>query len=270
MEIRPDSSKSNLCFLTHFALALLLVLPASATYSATYYHVTIKAFLDPHDNSAVEWAWVTLVEIPKGRAYPREAALAQSHGGSLRGSVLALVRGEAWRSSHSYSLSKRCKGRPAEMVKSWGESWGDGVYAQGGHDNPNNMNEINFGFTIRRILRENERWFDPMSRSYVVAGPPVVDGSPSEEIKGSYKLRAVNYQDPLLHYEFCGKRWVKQYLSPIRHFHIHEEFDDVPDPVLGNMVFGQKSFGPRDENHFVYQIIRSSSRVHPTWKRQEM
>jgi len=236
----------------------------------TYYHVTVKAFLDPHDNSAVEWAWVTLVEIPKSLAYPREAALAQSHGGSLRGTVLGLVRAEAWRSSHSYTMDKRCKDRPSEMVKSWGESWGDGVYAQGGHDNPNNMNEINFGFTSRAIFLENGRKFDPKNRAYVVAGPPVVEGSPSEEIRGSFSLRAVNYLDPLKHYEFCGKRWVKQYRSPIGHFHIHEEFDDVPDPVLHNTIFGQKRFGPRDENNFVYQIFRSSTREHPHWKRQEM
>ncbi len=268
--MNPVTIKGKPMLVIRLILALFIMLPASAAYSATYYHVTIKAFLDPHDNSAVEWAWVTLMEIPKSRAYPREAAVAASHGGSLRGSVLGLVRAESWRSEHSYSLKKRCKGRPAEMVKSWSESWGDGVYAQGGHDNPNNMNEINFGFTTRPILRENGRWFDPRSRAYVVAGPPVVAGSSAVEMKGSYVLRAVNYQDPLLHYEFCGRRWVKQYRSPISHFHIHEEFEDVPDPVLSNNIFGQKAFGPRDENHFVYDIIRSSSREHPHWKRQEM
>ena len=265
------STKSKHRLIERLLLALLIVLLTTSVVSAkTYYHVTVKAFLDPHDNSAVEWAWVTLVEIPKSLAYPREAALAQSHGGSLRGTVLGLVRAEAWRSSHSYTMDKRCKDRPSEMVKSWGESWGDGVYAQGGHDNPNNMNEINFGFTSRPIFLENGRKFDPKNRAYVVAGPPVVEGSPSEEIRGSFSLRAVNYLDPLKHYEFCGKRWVKQYRSPIGHFHIHEEFDDVPDPVLHNTIFGQKRFGPRDENNFVYQIFRSSSREHPHWKRQEM
>lgn len=250
---------------TLVVLALLLTLSATAAFPNTYYHITIKAFLEPHDPNVAEWAWVTLVEIPKNRAYPRESALAERHGGSLRGSVLALVRAEAWRSGHSYTLDKRCKDRPAEMVKSWSESWSDGVYAQGGHDNPNNMKEINFGFTTRPILRENGRWFDPRSRAYVIAGPPVVSGSPAVKMKGSYVLRAVNYQDPLLHYEFCGRRWVKQYRSPIGHFHISEEFTDGEDDI-----FGTKPFGPGDENHFVYYIIRSSSREHPTWKRQEM
>ncbi len=246
-------------------LVLLLMLPATAVFAKTYYHITIKAFLEPHDPNIAEWVWVSLVEITKKQAYPREAALAESHGGSLRGSVLGLVRAEAWRSSHSYNLEKRCKDRPAEMVKSWSESWGDGVYAQGGHDNPNNMNEINFGFTTRPILLENGNWFDPMSRAYVVAAPPVVDGSPPVKMKGSYKRRAVNYQDPLLHYEFCGRSWVKQYRSPIGHFHINEEFVDGE-----NEIFGTQPYGPRDEKYFVYQIIRSSSREHPHWKRQEM
>jgi hypothetical protein len=259
------TTKSKHGFLALLALALILTLPCSPAFSKTYYHITVKAFLEPHDPNIAEWAWVTLVEIPKKQAYPREAAMAERLGGSLRGSVLGLVRAEAWRSSHSYSLDKRCKDRPAEMVKSWSESWGDGVYAQGGHDNPNDMNEINFGFTTRPILRENGRWFDPMSRAYVVAGPPAVAGSPAIKMKGSYKLRAVNHQDPLLHYEFCGRRWVKQYRSPISNFHINDVFLEG-----GNDIFGTKPFGPGDRNHFVYQIIRSTSREHPHWKRQEM
>ncbi len=260
------STKSRHRLVKRLVLALLMVLLTTSVVSAkTYYHVTIKAFLEPHNPNVAEWAWVTLVEIPKSQAYPREAVLAERHGGSLRGSVLGLVRAEAWRSSHSYSLDKRCKDRPAEMVKSWEESWGDGVYAQGGHDNPNNMNEINFGFTTRPIFLENGSRFDPMSRYYVIAGPPRVGGSPSEEMKGSYKLKAVNYQDPLLHYEFCGRRWVKQYRSAISHFHIHEEFEPGE-----NEIFGQKPFGPQDRNNFVYLITRSSSREHPHWKRQEM
>lgn len=263
--MRLVNLQSKQCLTIYLGLVLLFILPASSVFAKTYYHITIKAFLEPRDPNVAEWAWVTLVEIPKKQAYPREAALAKSYGGSLRGSVLGLVRAEAWRSSHSYSLDKRCKDRPAEMVKSWSESWGDGVYAQGGHDNPNNMNEINFGFTTRPILLENGRWFDPMSMAYVIAGPPVVDGAASVEIKGSYKLRAVNYQDPLLHYQFCGRNWVKQYRSPIGDFHINEEFLDGE-----NDIFGTKPYGPRDEKHFVYQIIRSSSSEHPHWKRQEM
>lgn len=259
------SAKNKRCLMMHLALALMLLLPATAVYSATYYHVTVKAFLDPHDNSAVEWAWVTLVEIPKSQVYPREAGIARNSGGSLRGSVLALVRADAWRSEHSSRIKKRCSGRPAEMVISWGESWGDRVYAQGGHDNPNNMDEINFGFTSRPIFREDGRRFDPKGQAYVVAGPASVAGSPSEEMKGSYLLRAVNFLDPLKHYEHCGRRWVKQYPSDIGHFHIHEEFLDGD-----NEIFGQKAYGPRDENNFVYQIIRSSSREHPHWRRQEM
>ncbi len=241
--------------------ALLLPYGRCEAGPKTYYHFTLKAFLDPHNLNAVEWAWVTLVEVPKTEAYPQEAALIESYGGSLRGSVLAFVRGSAWRSEHSYTLDKRCKDRPAEMKISWHESWSDRVYAQGGLENPNNLNELHFGFTTRPILRSNKRWYDPKSRAYVVAGPVRMGGAAAEEMRGEYTLRPVNYRDALKHYSFCGKDWVKQYRSKFNHFHLHEEFLDGYDDIF-NQTTGRK--------HVVYQVIRSSSRTHPNWKAQRM
>ncbi len=244
-----------------FFLAIVFFPQERAAAANTYYHVTLKAFLDPHDNSAVEWAWVTLVEIPKTEAYPEQAALIERYGGELRGSVLAFVRAAAWRSDHKYTLDKRCKGKPAEMEISWHESWNDKVYAMGGLDNPNNPDELNFGFTTRPIFMQNKRWFDPKSRSYVALGPVRMEGEAAEEIRGDFILRPVNYRDPLKHYSFCNKQWVEQYLSVFNHFHLHEEFYDEYDEIFGQTV---------EKKHVVYQVLRTSSRVHPHWKRQRM
>lgn len=253
--------------LTRFPLLLLtlgalLLFPFEREANGkTYYHVTLKAFLDPPNLSAVEWAWVTLVEIPKSQAYPEQAALAESYGGSLRGSVLAFVRAAAWRSDHSYALDKRCKDRPAEMEISWHESWSDKVYAMGGLDNPNNLDELNFGFTTRPILLQNKRWFDPKSRSYVALGPIRMEGEAAEDIRGDFILRPVNYLDPLKHYSFCEKQWVEQYLSAFNHFHLHEEFYDGDNEISGQTT-GKK--------HVVYHVLRTSSRLHPNWRQQRI
>jgi len=245
-------------------LTVALLFPFEKEADAeTYYHVTLKAFLDPHDLSAVEWAWVTLVEIPKRVAFPQEAAIAERHGGSLRGSVLALVRASTWRSSHEKNIDMRCSGRPAEMHISWEESWSEKVYVMGGLDNPQNPDAISFGFTTRRIFRENRRWFDPESQVYVVAGPPAIAGGASEEMRGSYPLRSVNYLDPLKHYSHCSRRWVEQYLSVFNHFH----FRDVFEPGY-NDIFTQRQAGPHNTVNIVCQVIRTPERQHPHWQEQ--
>jgi hypothetical protein len=252
--------------LYRLTMILLFVLSFSQPASAkTYYHITVKAFLDPNNFSAVEWAWVTLVEIPKRQAFPEEAALAERYGGSLRGSALALVRADVWRSSHRFSVENRCNDRPSEIVISWEESWGDRVYAGGGLDNPNNPDAINVGFTTRPVLREDARWFDPSSQAYVVVGMPAPAGSPAVEMRGDVMLRSVNYIDPLKKYEHCGKRWTEQYLSAFNHLHIRDEFPDG-----GNEIFAQRQLAPGGDTHIVYQIIRSSSSDHPHWRRREM
>ncbi len=257
--------RANIIFVACLLPAFFLCPLERAATAKTYYHVTLKAFLDPHDLSAVEWAWVTLVEIPKREAYPEQATLVESYGGELRGSVLAFVRAAAWRSEHSYTIDKRCKDRPAEMEISWNESWNDNVYAMGGLDNPNNPDELNFGFTTRPILLQNKRWFSPKSQTYVALGPVRMEGEAAEEIRGDFILREVNYLDPLKHYSFCRKQWVEQYLSAFNNFHLHEEFYEND-----NEIFGQKPFGPRNEKNFVYLVTRTSSRIHPNWRQQRM
>ncbi|NTV93132.1 MAG: hypothetical protein HGA72_07695 [Chlorobiaceae bacterium] len=256
-------------FSTRFSLPILvffLLLPGFGRATAdTYYHVTVKAMSEPSDPSDCEWAWVTLLEIPKSRAYPREAALAQRYGGTLRGSVLALVRADAWRSAHRRTREVRCNDRPSDMVVSWQESRGDMVYAMGGLNDPDDRNKISFGFTNRDILDENGRWFDPRSRTYVVAGIPVTAGSEPVEMKGDYMLRPVNYIDPLKQYSRCGKRWVEQFTSALDHFHLFERFNPGSDEI-----FGQTLSAPASDRIYVYQIIRSASREHPHWQRKEI
>lgn len=244
---------------------LLLLSGLERAEAETYYHVTVKAMREPSDPADCEWAWVTLVEIPKSRVFTSESALARRYGGSLRGSVLALVRADAWRSSHRHTSEVNCKGRRSEMVVTWRESRGDMVYAMGGLDDPNDLNEINFGFTNREILDENGFWFDPRSRAYAVAGVPVPAGVEPVEMRGDYLIRPVNYVDPLKQYERCGKRWVEQFTSVLDHFHLNERFEPGT-----NEIFGQTLTSPSRDRVYVYQIIRSSSREHPHWQETTM
>lgn len=260
------------------ALACLLAGGSSAVIAAdkTYLHVTLKAFLDAHDTSAVEWAWVTLVEIPKSKAFPEEALMISGLGGELSGTVLGLVRAAAWRSSHRYTTETRCHDRPAEHEIAWQESWSEEVFAGGQYITPRLpdgtqsqvADAVRFGFTTRRVLREDGSWFDPEGAANVFVGPIRREGEPAEDIKGDFRVRSVNYSDPLVHHRRCEKAWVEQYQTAFEHFehdHLLTQFPDGEDEV-----FGQIGYGPRNEKTIVYEIVRSSSREHPHWKRQEM
>ncbi|MBP1777761.1 MAG: hypothetical protein H6Q86_3771 [candidate division NC10 bacterium] len=263
------------------ASACLLAGGSSAVIAAdkTYLHVTLKAFLDAHDSSAAEWAWVTMVEVPKSKAFPDEARLISDLGGELAGTALGLVRAAAWRSSHRYTTEARCHDRPAEHEIAWHESWSEEVFAGGQYINPYTArfsdgtqsrvaNEVRFGFTTRRVLREDGSWFDPKDARNVFVGPIRREGEPGEDIKGDFRVRSVNYSDPLVHHRRCGKAWVEQYRTAFYHFehdHLLTQFPDGADEV-----FGQIGYGPRNEKTIVYEIVRSSSREHPHWKRQEM
>lgn len=272
----PAAARRRLVLL--LASVCLLIGGSSAVIAAdkTYLHVTLKAFLDVQDSSAVEWAWVTLVEIPKPKAYPDEALLISGLGGELRGTVLGLVRAAAWRSSHRYTTETRCNDRPAEHEIVWQESWSEEVFTGGQYitgrlpDGTQSRvaDEVRFGFTTRRVLREDGSWFDPQNARNVFVGPIRREGEPGEDIKGDFRVRSVNYSDPLVHHRRCGEAWVEQYRTAFEHFehdHLLTQFPDGSDEV-----FGQIGYGPRDEKTIVYEIVRSSSREHPHWKRQEM
>lgn len=245
-----------------FCISCLLTTAASAK---TYWHFTFKAFNDPSDNSAVEWAWVTMVEMSKERAFPAEAATIQRHGGRLQGIIFAFVRGAAWRSDHSYTKKTRCKGRPAEKEIFWHASNSESVFAGG---QINTDGSFQFSFTTRPILKANGTWFDPKGRGHAFVGPVSVDGEPAEEMKGGFTLYGVNYQDALEHHRRCGKAWAKQYKSDFSHFQ-HARIRETLDPGE-NSFFAQEFWGPHDSKTIVYDVRRSSSSKHPHWKRQEM
>ncbi len=99
--------------------------------SKTYWHFTIKAFVDLPDTNGVEWAWITMVEYDAAKAYPAEAGVAAEYGGELKGTVFAFVRGAAWRSAHRYFRDATCSGRPSKSETFWESSESDSVFAMG-------------------------------------------------------------------------------------------------------------------------------------------
>lgn len=243
-----------------------------------YLHFTLNAF-NPNDAAPVEWAWVTLVEIPREQAYPEEARVIGKAGGELRGTVYGLVRAAAWRSSHRYTIKTRCHDQPAEHEVFWHESWSNQVFAGGQINNPYESryrdgssywvyNEIRFGFTIRPYLTEEGDWRDPKNIVNVFVGPVRIVGAPIEDIPGDFHVRSVNYDDPLVHHRRCEKAWVEQYRAEFEHFEHQNLLCQLEDGA--NEAFGQLSYGPRNEKTIIYEIIRSTSREHPHWKRQEM
>ena len=249
-------------------LAVLLLPAVGWCGPKIYYHLTVKAFFDPHDPEPAEWAWVTLVEVPKTRAFPTEAATAARLGGRLRGSVLAFVRGSAWRSAYHYTTDTRCHDRPAKKDIFWRQSVSESLYAGGGLDDPDHPERFSIHITTRPIFLERDGWFDPKSGAHAFLGPIGTGGGAAEEMRGDFIVRCVNFEDQLTHYRRCGKAWVEQYRPALCHFQhqaLRDEFGPGEDEV-----FGQLRYGPHDEKLIVYDVIRSSSREHPHWQRQEM
>lgn len=247
-----------------FALITSLLLSTAAS-AKTYWHFTFKAFVDPNDNSAVEWAWVTMVEMAKEQAFPEEAATVRRYGGRLEGIIFAFVRGAAWRSDHRYTRDTRCHDRPAKKEIFWRASESESVYAGG---QINNDGTFQFSFTTRPVLMENGTWFDPKGRAHAFAGPIRMNGEPEEEMRGNFHVRGINYKDALEHHRRCGNAWVKQYKSALLHFQ-HQRLRDRLIPGE-NGVFGQRLWGPNDSKLIVYDVRVSNSHLHPHWKRQEM
>ena len=259
------------------ALCLLVSVPLSGTAAQRiYWHFTVKAFVHLPDTRAVEWAWVTMVEFDRARAFPSEARTAEQFGGELRGTVLAFVRGAAWRSSHSYQLDTVCHGKPAKKDIFWEESESDVVYAMGSlfssvpfrslpGTEPPPPDRFRFLFTNREVLREDGAWIDPKRETSVFTGAINISGQVREDTKGDFYVQGVNFRDNLEHHRRCGDAWVEQYLTGFRACTIIEEI-----PPVGGMIFGQSLNSPSSKFSFVWQIHRSRSRDHPLWKQQRM
>jgi len=251
--------------------------PASPAAGAKiYWHFTIKAFVDLPDTNGVEWAWITMVEYDASKAYPAEAEVAAEYGGELKGTVLAFVRGAAWRSAHRYFRDATCSGRPSKSETFWESSESDSVFAMGQLISsrpfrglpgtvPPEPDSFRFGFEKRRVLRPDGTWFEPESQANVFTGAINVEGRPHEETRGNFYFQVVNYPDNLEHHRRCGKAWAEQYVSVFRTFHIVDSI-----PAFGGYVFGQKSLHPGSRIRFVYHAERTVSPVHPNWRLEIM
>jgi hypothetical protein len=259
-------------------LAILMV-SVAAGGPKIYWHFTFKAFVHMPDQSAVEWAWVTMVEYDKARAFASDAATAREYGGELKGTVFACVQGAAWRSAHRYNTDGICHGQPATKTINWAESDSDSVYCGGQFFAPRPAidaagrltplpDQFRLVFTTRRILHEDGRWEDLKSRAQVFVGAINVEGRTAEETKGRFHLQAVNYRDNLVHHKICDKAWAEQYLTAFRHFSNQALEDDIP--AVGGNAWGQISFGHEDKNYFVWEVHRLTTRDHPHWKQKVM
>jgi len=257
----------------------VLLAVAGAAGPKVYWHFTFKAFVHMPDQNAVEWAWVTMVEYDTPKAFPDEAETARQPGGTLQGTVLAFVRGAAWRSAHRYNTDGICHGQPATKTISWVQSDSDSVYCGGQFFAPRPAidaegrltplpDQFRLVFTTRKILHEDGRWEDLKSQAQVFVGAINFEGRSAEETKGKFHLQAVNYRDNLIHHKVCDRAWAEQYLTAFRHFSNQPLEYDVP--AVGGNVWGQVGFGHEDKNYFVWEVHRSTSREHPHWKQQTM
>ncbi len=235
-----------------------------------YWHVVIKALMIP--NGAEEWAWVTFVEMDKAEAFPEIADLVEKSGGEFEGTNLAQVRAAAWRSSYSYAKDRKCNGRPSKIEISWTESWSDSVLARCliiPKMHPDVVMSFRFGFcaTNAKVLMEGGQRRGLGDLVNMIVGPIDVGRGEREEMRGKFATRAINYEDALTHYKFCGKSWVEQYDSMLLHYthdSLYGSFDATPDSAEGMAAFG---FNGLDITAFLF-IIRNSSRDHPYWKQK--
>jgi hypothetical protein len=241
-----------------------------------YWHFTVKAFVDLPNRDACEWAWVTMVELDRTRAFPDEAQTVRDHGGELKGTVFAFIRGAAWRSAYSYQRDNYCHGKKDKQTISWEQSDSDEAYAEGGFyssvpsrdgsgHNALYPDMFSFGFTNRTIIHEDGSREDLKARARVAVGAINVAGRPAEETRGSFPLRCVTYRDELEHHVSCEKRWVEQFVTRLRSLHVRCEIPRLDEPV-----FLQQSFGPHDRNLFVWEVHRTRNGEHPHWKQQTM
>lgn len=253
--------------------------PAPAAGANIYWHFTFKAFPNLPDTNSVEWAWVTMVEYDRARAFPDEAAAARRAGGELQGTVMAMVKGAAWRSAHRYRLDTRCHDRPSKKDIFWQASESVSVYCTGSFYDPQPVRDgsgtvtlgperFRFGFTNRRVLHENGRWEDLQSQVQVFTGGIMVEGGVREDTKGHFRLQVVNYLDNLEHHRRCEDAWVEQHNTAFDHFNHDKLEGDIPD--VGEAASGQIFYGPHDRNKILWEVRRSTSREHPRWQQQAM
>ena len=271
LEDMKSPKKSLACGLALLGGILALIVSMLQGGEKIYWHFMIKAMITP--GQAEEWAWVTFVQIGKEEAFPETAEIVRKMGGEFFiYTQLAQVRAAAWRSSYSYAKDRRCKDRPSKIEISWTSSWSDQVLA---HcqiiptDHSAELFSFKFGFcaTRARVLMEDgqRRGLDDLDN--LIVGPIYLGRGEREEMRGKFHTHAINYEDALTHYKFCGKSWVEQFDSPLLHY-THaglRGFVNIPSDTQQGMA----SFGFHGHEILVdYRIIRNNSREHPYWKQK--
>jgi len=265
-----SSKKCLACGLALLGGILALSLSMVQGGEKIYWHFMIKAMIVP--DRAEEWAWVTFVQMGKEEAFPETAEAVRRLGGDFSGWKLAQVRAAAWRSSFSYKKDRRCKDRPSNIEISWTSSWSDQVLAHCQVVSPNIRDELfcfKFGFcaTLSRVLMEDGQTRGLGDLVNMIVGPIDLGRGEREGMRGKFLTRAINYEDALTHYKFCGQSWAEQYDSLLLHYThdgLRGAFVDSVDGTEGVDGFG---FHGHDIM-VVFTIIRNNSREHPYWKQK--
>ena len=259
-----------------FAAVMALLLMPTFASAATYWHFTFT-IARASDQSEREWAWATMIEIPKERAYPEEAAVIRRAGGRLEGTVFGLVRAAAWRAAFSETKTIDCgniSGPRGSREKFWHESDSESVHVHGGLQTGSN-DDFTVIINARRVLRENGTWFEPRDQPHAFSGPIRGPGDPEIRLKGSYSVLGINYQDPNIYYrQKCPgekeRMWAKQFKSKLIQFGGSDSLRESLN-MTRNSGFGQEYLSTSgDRYHLVWSAVRSNSSRHPGWKRREM
>lgn len=233
-----------------------------------YWHLDMWCFKEStfRDTKYIqdETLWLTLVEIEKSKAYPETSLMVYGIGGEFEGTMLAYVKGAAYRKGLTVEVPLCCKknllgcARPGVARMSWSDSWAEPVYAVGEiYRNRKGRRSVGdpfvrIHFTPRRVLNPDGSWHR--------MGPTVVvEGGRGSEVLSSSR---VVYTSPYTLFSVCGREKRKQYKSLInRHWSLKAKI-----PPIGGAIIDQYTVR---KNRMVcaYTLSRTHSPRHPSWKR---
>lgn len=236
-------------------LAFFVVFPSFSVEAAIYWHFTIQA---QGDDGEEEWLWVTLREVPKKTYHAQIHQKVLSLGGKgLSGARLIQVRAKAWRKAYRTEESFPCDTylpKFGKRIKYWQESWSNWVFCQG-QIIPPSAEEKALHFSpyfelspmrahdVQKILNRERRFL-------------TITELPGEEVKGRFNIYAIEYLDPLMHYEdTCrSKKWAKHYRPILLRLDLHSGYREIGLGFATVEVF--------DHLILTYSLYRSHSPEH--------